>query len=296
MQLTNPNRSFATVVVWACALGVHHTATVVASPPLLPSALLTVSIDGGAAQNFTLLGLPTGNGQAAFTAIVVPPGGSSVKVDVAVVVDSSNNPSTSITGSLAITNASATSHTVVASFHSAICPALKGGSLIGATSTIKLTTLGPGSIGCIGMTPIVRVLCGGAPAASLFICPFSLSIGGPGELAVTNSNGLPGPTLVGPPEFASIGISHSVLISAGAVSTLSGTVQALDVDGTPIATCPADLNGSGAVNAADLTVVLSSWGLSNPCPSSLVGDLNANGIIDGADLTILLNGWGACPP
>ncbi len=51
--------------------------------------------------------------------------------------------------------------------------------------------------------------------------------------------------------------------------------------------CPADLDDSGAVDGADLGVLLSSWGSSG-------ADLDGSGTVDGADLGILLSAWGAC--
>jgi hypothetical protein len=48
---------------------------------------------------------------------------------------------------------------------------------------------------------------------------------------------------------------------------------------------PADLNGDGAVNAADLSILLSNWGTSG------LGDINADGIVNAADLSILLSSW-----
>ena len=53
--------------------------------------------------------------------------------------------------------------------------------------------------------------------------------------------------------------------------------------------CPADLNGSGVVDGADLSLVLSAWGSS---PS--IADLDHDGDVDGADLSLLLGAWGAC--
>ena len=57
--------------------------------------------------------------------------------------------------------------------------------------------------------------------------------------------------------------------------------------------CPGDLVPDGAVNGADLSVLLGSWGdcpPKGPCPA----DLNTDGVVDGADLTILLGAWGNC--
>ncbi len=50
---------------------------------------------------------------------------------------------------------------------------------------------------------------------------------------------------------------------------------------------PADLNADGAVNAADLALLLGSWG---PCPGC-PADLDADGTVTAADLALLLGGW-----
>jgi hypothetical protein len=56
--------------------------------------------------------------------------------------------------------------------------------------------------------------------------------------------------------------------------------------------CPADLDLSGAVDGADLGLLLGLWGNPNPVHPA---DLNGDGAIDGADLGFLLASWGACP-
>jgi hypothetical protein len=48
---------------------------------------------------------------------------------------------------------------------------------------------------------------------------------------------------------------------------------------------PADLDGDGLVNGADLGLLLSNWGTSD------FGDLNGDGIVGGADLGLLLAAW-----
>ena len=52
----------------------------------------------------------------------------------------------------------------------------------------------------------------------------------------------------------------------------------------------ADSNADGAVDGADLSVVLKDWG-----PGDGSSDLNNDGVIDGLDLSLLLNSWGPCP-
>ncbi len=54
--------------------------------------------------------------------------------------------------------------------------------------------------------------------------------------------------------------------------------------------CPPDLNGSGAVDAADLALLLGAWGPNPGHPA----DLNSDGAVNAADLALLLGAWGPC--
>lgn len=53
--------------------------------------------------------------------------------------------------------------------------------------------------------------------------------------------------------------------------------------------CAADLNSDGAVDGADLGMLLGNWG------GAGTGDLDGSGLVDGADLGRLLGAWGPCP-
>lgn len=58
-----------------------------------------------------------------------------------------------------------------------------------------------------------------------------------------------------------------------------------------VVACPADLDGNGAIDGADLAFILGGWGSAcSGCPEDLTGD----GLIDGADLAVLLGAWGEC--
>ncbi|MGA1630611.1 MAG: dockerin type I domain-containing protein, partial [Phycisphaerales bacterium] len=59
----------------------------------------------------------------------------------------------------------------------------------------------------------------------------------------------------------------------------------LVVEFEPPSSNPADLNGDGVVNGADLAILLSAWGGSGPA------DLDGDGAVTGADLAILLGAW-----
>lgn len=63
--------------------------------------------------------------------------------------------------------------------------------------------------------------------------------------------------------------------------------------GNNVCSCPADLNGSGQVDGADLALVLSTWGLCEG-PRCDDADLTGDGAVDGADLAELLASWGEC--
>ena len=51
---------------------------------------------------------------------------------------------------------------------------------------------------------------------------------------------------------------------------------------------PADINGDGIVNGADLGLQIGDWGPCGDCG----GDLDRNGVVNGSDLGLLLASWG----
>lgn len=57
--------------------------------------------------------------------------------------------------------------------------------------------------------------------------------------------------------------------------------------------CPGDLVPDGAVNAADLAIVLVAWGTSGAQYPGV--DIDGNGVVDGSDLGAVLAAWGQCP-
>jgi hypothetical protein len=57
-------------------------------------------------------------------------------------------------------------------------------------------------------------------------------------------------------------------------------------DGCEVAN-PADINGDGVVNAADLSALLVAWGATGG-----PADINRDGRVDAADITALLQAWG----
>lgn len=80
-----------------------------------------------------------------------------------------------------------------------------------------------------------------------------------------------------------------VRLGSKAVVGGSGTVSFSCTPAAP--PCPADVDGSGAVDGADLAALLGSWGACAGCAA----DVDGSGTIDGADLAAVLGSWGACP-
>ena len=60
-------------------------------------------------------------------------------------------------------------------------------------------------------------------------------------------------------------------------------------DEEPVNPCPADLDGDGTVDGADLAALLALWN-----GGDSAGDINGDGNTDGADLAALLAAWGDC--
>ena len=56
--------------------------------------------------------------------------------------------------------------------------------------------------------------------------------------------------------------------------------------------CATDTNGDGDTDAADLAVLLGSWG---PVDADECLDNDTSGSIDAFDLAVLLGAWGPCP-
>ncbi|MHC5113661.1 MAG: hypothetical protein ACYTGP_04445 [Planctomycetota bacterium] len=58
-----------------------------------------------------------------------------------------------------------------------------------------------------------------------------------------------------------------------------------------IVECPADLNGNGAVDFADILEIIAAWG---PC-AGCAEDLDASGDVGFGDILVVIANWGLCP-
>jgi hypothetical protein len=71
------------------------------------------------------------------------------------------------------------------------------------------------------------------------------------------------------------------------VASLTRVEGELSVAFQPISACPSDLDGDGAVSAADLSLVLLNWG-------TTAADIDGDGTTSASDLSLVLEAWGAC--
>lgn len=87
-----------------------------------------------------------------------------------------------------------------------------------------------------------------------------------------------------------VGVAIGSVITATATQDDTGSTSefsaCVTVVGTPA--LQGDIDGDGAVDGADLGLLLGAWGTKDPA-----ADLNGDGVVDGADLGTLLGAWTA---
>ncbi len=89
---------------------------------------------------------------------------------------------------------------------------------------------------------------------------------------------------------ATAGVTYYIRV--GSPSGEKG-VATLTLSTTAPTPCPADVNGSGAVDASDMAALLSAWGTSGA--GTFDTDIDNDGIVGASDLSAMLSAWGACP-
>jgi hypothetical protein len=97
--------------------------------------------------------------------------------------------------------------------------------------------------------------------------------------------------------FETVGVSYQQALYefVSDKAGLNGTISAADYPSggegrivrlSPTAAMPADINGDGVVNGADLAFVIGDWGSASPR-----SDMNRDGSVDGVDLGLVLAHW-----
>jgi hypothetical protein len=124
----------------------------------------------------------------------------------------------------------------------------------------------------------------------------NLGFGVSGVLRIVGTDITGNSTVVGAGGVSVDGRQSSCVLAGGSTvcANLPRNIEgAYLIEGTAtVCDCQADVTGDGAVNGADLGIVLNSWG---PADAQGTGDVNHDGVVNGADLGSLLSSWGACP-
>ncbi|HMN95065.1 MAG TPA: dockerin type I domain-containing protein [Phycisphaerales bacterium] len=87
-----------------------------------------------------------------------------------------------------------------------------------------------------------------------------------------------------PARLRGVALAPLRLLCASAIASLAGSAFAGNF------CLVADLDGSGAIDGADLGALLAAWG---PVGGGGPADFNGDGVVDGADLGTLLSSWGS---
>ena len=212
-------------------------------------------------------------------------------------VDHTTNPQASMSGIITVENKSP--RDTLAFKVGAIvpiCPSINGGSLIGGSAVLTLTTVGPGTLSCDkdGL-PILDCLGDGHAIESLFYCPTTLTSTGSSTISYSGTFGLPGPSEQGPADIDTVGVSEHFTLTPKDKLSMQINFFFKDSDGvSPPGGCEGDIDGDGIVGPMDLAVLFGNWGQEVFCPSAEPSDLNDDGVVDASDLVLLLSAWGDC--
>jgi hypothetical protein len=285
------SRAFA---VLGCSLGVAFaTADAIAAPP---SAELFFAVNDGDPKLDVIAGAPSQNGNQVYIASYAALDGSWL-ITYNVSADYTNNPQTSLTGTVTVENKTQRDTlSFRVGMNVPICPMVERGSFVGGSALLTLTTNGPGTLSCAkDGNPIFRGTTDGHDVGSIFYCPTTLTSTGSSLISYSGTYGLPGVSLAGKPSFETIGMVEEFRLTAKDKLTMQFTLFFKDANGVPPpVSCEMDVDGDGIVGPSDLAEIFANWGVTSFCPSMLPTDFNDDGQVDAADLMILLNAWGDC--
>lgn len=157
----------------------------------------------------------------------------------------------------------------------------------GATAGLDVALVDADGDGDRDIVSVQRGL--GTQSSAVLVQVDTAGPGGPLTLGTETVLNATRPTLCARGNLDGVGGDDLFLVDAGGGSAFLQTgPQAKPFLGAAPNPCPADLNHDGAVNGADLGLLLSNWG------GSGTGDLNGDGTVNGADLGLLLSAWGPC--
>lgn len=278
---------------WSAIATLAVAGTSFAAPP---AADVYFSIAHGEEKHDDIAGTTASNGNQVYMASYAALDGQWL-ITYNVTVDYTTNPQTSASGIVTVENKSnAETLAFRVGLGVPICPMIEGGSLVGGSALLTLTTNGPGTVSCDKFgEPIFHATEDGHSVGSIFYCPTTLTSTGSSTISYSGTFGLPGPSLPGLEIAGAIGMEEIFVLTPNDKLTMQFTLYFKDADGVPPPNaCQMDVDGDGTVGPADLAAVFANWGETDFCPAMLEADFNGDGLVDAIDLLILLNAWGDC--
>lgn len=192
-----------------------------------------------------------------------------------------------------------------------VVPAVAGGTVFDVATafadSINGATTPPNGIACNSLTELVAlavpagtsallIVRVGDGAGSIFAPGWTLSTNDipcmiPNCTPMTNPNPVTCPINPILEEIPLSGHDCNANGDDDLIDIILGVSADLNANGIPdeCEACVGDLNGDGAVNGADLGILLGGWGASGG-----KADINRDNVVDGADLGTLLGAWGPC--
>lgn len=164
-------------------------------------------------------------------------------------------------------------------------------TLSGSAAITLTTDSGGGTLATIPGTPLWQAIIDGASveAATLFADPFSLSLPGLGSTGDSANFGLPS-GVAGPPVTSQMGLALTLSLTQFDQFSSTG-VMLVNAPAVPNGPCPWDVDGSGAVDVADIQAVIGAWSFVQFGPP----DMNGDQFVSIVDLLDVLAHWGPCP-
>jgi hypothetical protein len=95
--------------------------------------------------------------------------------------------------------------------------------------------------------------------------------------------------------ITNINIGGPAIASDGTLVVVGNGTQVKAYYTPPKTDCPADVDGSGAVDADDLVAVVLAWGKCPAPPALCDADVDDSGAVDADDLVEVILAWGPCP-
>jgi len=89
------------------------------------------------------------------------------------------------------------------------------------------------------------------------------------------------------------GVDPGLIVGGDFTASPAGDARVAKYRGCPPTPLnPADRNGDGVVNGADLAILMTNWGVCKNKNGPCRADLNSDGVVDSTDLAFLLANWG----